>query len=131
MIYRDRTEFISNPTDFPDLADATSKVVEIQEPIVNASIIVPEGTIVIALPMFKFGLLKRMLMIFLCRFLEYTGEMMDLCFSHRAMNLDHRYLDSSASSACVILTCQLPLSEIVTDFFSLLKSRSSGYASFE
>lgn len=56
---------------------------------------------------------------------------MELCFSKRAIDLDHRYLDSSTSHARVILTCQLPLSEIVTDFFSLLKSRSSGYASFE
>ena len=62
--------------------------------------------------------------------IEYLGDMMDLCFTHRAVNLEHRYLDTSAS-ARVILTCQLPLSEIVTDFFSLLKSRSSGYASFE
>ena len=43
VVYRDRTVFVSNPTDFPDLSDATSKVVEVQESIVNASIIVPEG----------------------------------------------------------------------------------------
>ena len=43
VVYRDRTVFVSNPTDFPDLSDATSKVVEVQEPMVNASIIVPEG----------------------------------------------------------------------------------------
>ncbi|KAH8117170.1 hypothetical protein DFH11DRAFT_1687249 [Phellopilus nigrolimitatus] len=104
VIYRDRTVFISNPTNFPDLADATSKVSEVQEPVVNASIIVPE---------------------------EFLGEMMDLCYSRRAVELDHRYLDSSVSSSRVILTCQLPLSEIVTDFFSQLKSRSSGYASFD
>ncbi|KAL5490156.1 GUF1 [Sanghuangporus weigelae] len=104
VVYRDRTVLISNPTEFPDVTDATSKVVEVQEPIVNASIIVPE---------------------------EFMGEMMDLCYSRRATNLDHRYLDSSDISARVMLTCQLPLSEIVTDFFSLLKSRSSGYASFD
>lgn len=57
--------------------------------------------------------------------------MMDLCYTHRASNLDHRYLDTASSYARVILTCELPLSEIVTDFFSQLKSRSSGYASFE
>jgi len=58
---------------------------------------------------------------------------MDLCFSHRAEELDHRYLDtgSDSSSSRVILTCVLPLSEIVTDFFDQLKSRSSGFASFE
>ena len=65
---------------------------------------------------------------------EYLGEMMDLCFSHRAEEMDHRYLDSGSgpdSSARTILTCTLPLSEIVTNFFNDLKSRSSGFASFE
>lgn len=59
---------------------------------------------------------------------------MDLCFSHRAEDMDHRYLDSGSgldSSARTILTCTLPLSEIVTNFFNDLKSRSSGFASFE
>jgi translation elongation factor EF-4 len=60
--------------------------------------------------------------------------MMDLCFLHRAENLDHRYIDSGlggTSSARAILTCTIPLSEIVTDFFNELKNRSSGFASFE
>ena len=58
--------------------------------------------------------------------------MMDLCFNHRAEDLDHKYLDASeATSARIILTCTMPLSEIVTDFFDKLKSRSSGFASFE
>ncbi|GLB34728.1 putative promotes mitochondrial protein synthesis [Lyophyllum shimeji] len=106
LIYRDNREvFISNPTEFPDTSDTASKVKEIQEPIVKASIIVPE---------------------------EYFGDMMELCFSHRAENLDHRYLDSgSATSSRIILTCTLPLSEIVTNFFDQLKSRSSGFASFD
>jgi len=57
---------------------------------------------------------------------------MDLCFCRRAQDVDHRYVDSGGStSARVMLTCTLPLSEIVTDFFDQLKSRSSGYASFE
>jgi len=59
---------------------------------------------------------------------------MDLCFSHRAEDLDHRYLDSGSggtSSARAILTCTIPLSEIVTNFFNELKSRSSGFASFD
>ncbi len=57
--------------------------------------------------------------------------MMDLCYSHRADELEHRYLDSGTTSARIILNCTLPLSEIVTDFFDQLKSRSSGFASFE
>lgn len=56
---------------------------------------------------------------------------MDLCFSRRAEELDHRFLDAGNSSARIILTCVIPLSEIVTDFFDQLKSRSSGFASFE
>lgn len=62
---------------------------------------------------------------------EYFGDMMELCFSHRAEDLDHRYLDSGTDSSRIILTCTIPLSEIVTDFFDQLKSRSSGFASFE
>ncbi|KAG1756397.1 P-loop containing nucleoside triphosphate hydrolase protein [Suillus paluster] len=107
VLYKDKSVMISNPTEFPDTSDTASKVKEVQEPVVNASIIVPE---------------------------EYLGEMMNLCFAHRAENLDHRYLDSgstSEASARTILTCILPLSEIVTDFFDQLKSRSSGYASFD
>jgi hypothetical protein len=66
------------------------------------------------------------------RFTDYMGEMMDLCFSRRAEELNHKYLDAANGSAArTILTCVLPLSEIVTDFFDKLKSRSSGFASFE
>jgi translation factor GUF1, mitochondrial len=62
-----------------------------------------------------------------CPFLkDFTVE----TIPHRAMDLDYRYLDDSASPR-VIMTCQLPLAEVVTNFFSQLKSRSSGYASFE
>lgn len=57
--------------------------------------------------------------------------MMDLCYNHRAENLDHRYLDASEASSRIMLTCTLPLTEIVTDFYDKLKSRSSGFASFE
>lgn len=43
VVYRDKEIYISNPTEFPDTTDTASKVKEIQEPIVKASIIVPEG----------------------------------------------------------------------------------------
>jgi translation elongation factor EF-4 len=57
---------------------------------------------------------------------------MELCYSHRAEDLDHKYLDSgTGTSSRIMLTCVLPLSEIVTNFFDQLKSRSSGFASFE
>lgn len=57
---------------------------------------------------------------------------MDLCYLHRALTLEHRHLDSgTASSSRIMLNAVIPLSEIVTDFFDQLKSRSSGFASFE
>lgn len=45
VIYRDRAETISNPVDFPEVSDVTSHVKEVQEPVVKASIIVPQGLI--------------------------------------------------------------------------------------
>ncbi|KAF9077111.1 translation factor GUF1, mitochondrial [Rhodocollybia butyracea] len=107
LVYKDGKEkFISNPTDFPDFNESSIRVTEVQEPVVKASIIVPE---------------------------EYFGDMMELCYSRRAEELDHRYLSSGpdASSSRIILTCVIPLSEIVTDFFDQLKGRSSGFASFD
>lgn len=56
---------------------------------------------------------------------------MQLCTSHRAQDIDYRYLDSEYQSSRIMLTCRLPLGEIMTDFFDKLKSRSSGFASFE
>jgi translation elongation factor EF-4 len=43
VVYKDREEFISNPTHFPD---SFIQVKEVQEPVVKASIIVPEGRFV-------------------------------------------------------------------------------------
>ncbi|KAF8510987.1 P-loop containing nucleoside triphosphate hydrolase protein [Hysterangium stoloniferum] len=104
IIYKDRTQIVSNPTDFPDVEDTRMHVVEVQEPMVKASIIVPE---------------------------EYLGEMIDLCTLHRAEELEHKFLDISDTSPRLIITCTIPLSEIVSDFFDRLKSRSSGFASFD
>jgi translation elongation factor EF-4 len=46
VIYKDRTVIVSNPTEFPDVTDTTSKVKEVQEPIVKASIIVPDSQLI-------------------------------------------------------------------------------------
>lgn len=121
VIYRDREVLVSNPTDFPDTFE---NVKEVQEPVVKASIIAPEGTQRPCIPSCTPPTQLHT---------EYFGDMMDLCYSHRAEDVDHRYLDTSSStaSARVILTCIIPLSEIVTDFFDQLKGRSSGFASFE
>ena len=125
VVFREKgiegTVVVSNPTDFPDTTDATSKVKEVQEPVVKASIIVPEGA----------GPLRIDTGPLVTKFVEYLGEMMDLCFNHRGEDLDYKYLDASGSSPRIIITCTIPLSEIVSDFFDKLKSRSSGFASFE
>jgi hypothetical protein len=57
--------------------------------------------------------------------------MLNLAYAHRAGELEYKYLDASGSSSRLIMTCIMPLSEILTDFFDKLKSRSSGFASFE
>ena len=44
VVYRDRTVTISNPVEFPEVSDVTSHVREVQEPVVKASIIVPQGS---------------------------------------------------------------------------------------
>jgi translation elongation factor EF-4 len=122
VVYRDRTVLISNPTEFPDVTDTSVKVNEVQEPVVKATIIVPEGVFIA----------EHVVVILLILYpAEYLGEMMDLCYAHRSGELDYKYLDSSGSSSRIILTCTIPLSEIVSDFFDKLKSRSSGFASFE
>jgi translation elongation factor EF-4 len=43
VVYKDREVIISNPTDFPEVGDAGLRVKEVHEPVVKASIIVPEG----------------------------------------------------------------------------------------
>ena len=55
VVYRDRTVIVSNPTDFPDLVDTTAHVREVQEPMVKASIIVPEGS----LPLMRTNLVNQ------------------------------------------------------------------------
>ena len=59
--------------------------------------------------------------------------MMDLCYEHRGSNLDWHPIDGevSGADARVLMSATLPLAEIVTGFFDKLKSRSSGFASFE
>ena len=58
---------------------------------------------------------------------EYIGGLMDLCQERRGVYLDMKYLDSGRAE----LHYDLPLNEIVYDFFDALKSRSKGYASLD
>ena len=58
---------------------------------------------------------------------EYVGALMDLAQEKRGDYKDLQYLDASR----VKLIYELPLAEIVYDFFDKLKSRTKGYASFD
>ncbi|HZQ02590.1 MAG TPA: translation elongation factor 4 [Gaiellaceae bacterium] len=85
---------VHTPSDMPDSFD------EVEEPYIEASIIVPKN---------------------------YIGAVMELC-SERRGRFDHlEYL----SEARAHLTFELPLAEIVLDFYDQLKSRTRGYASFD
>ncbi len=58
---------------------------------------------------------------------EFIGNMMELSQEKRGSFKNMEYLDTSR----VVLTYELPLSEILYDFFDQLKSRSKGYASLD
>jgi GTP-binding protein LepA len=85
---------VHNPAEFPREAD------EVEEPYVNASVIVPK---------------------------EYVGAVMELCNDRRGTFGQLEYL----SPERVHLTYELPLAEIVLDYYDQLKSRTRGYASFD
>jgi len=58
---------------------------------------------------------------------DYIGSVMELCQERRGVYLEMEYMDASRA----ILRYELPLNEIIYDFFDTLKSRSKGYASFD
>ena len=86
---------IENPSKLPDL----SKIAEIREPIITATILVPQ---------------------------EYVGSVITLCISKRGAQKNMQYMGRQ-----VMLTYELPLNEVVMDFFDRLKSTSRGYASLD
>ncbi len=86
---------IDNPASLP----AVNKIDEIREPIILASILVPQ---------------------------DYVGSVISLCIEKRGVQKDMQYLGNQVS-----LNYELPLSEVVLDFFDRLKSVSRGYASFD
>ncbi len=58
---------------------------------------------------------------------EFVGSIMELCQERRGTYIDMTYLDENR----VTLKYELPLNEIIYDFFDALKSRTRGYASFD
>ena len=58
---------------------------------------------------------------------EYVGNIMDLCQRRRGIYIDMKYLDENR----VTLTYEMPLNEIIYDFFDNLKSKTKGYASLD
>jgi GTP-binding protein LepA len=86
---------IENPSKLPDL----SRVEEIREPIITATILMPQ---------------------------EYVGPVITLCTEKRGTQKNMQYLGRQ-----VMLTYELPMAEVVMDFFDKLKSVSRGYASLD
>ena len=58
---------------------------------------------------------------------EYVGNVMEICQARRGIYVDMKYLDENR----VTLIYDLPLNEIIYDFFDKLKSKTKGYASFD
>jgi GTP-binding protein LepA len=86
---------MENPSKLPD----PSSIEEIREPIITASILVPQ---------------------------DYVGPVITLCNQKRGNQRNMQYLGRQ-----VMLTYEMPLNEVVMDFFDRLKSMSRGYASLD
>ena len=86
---------IENPSRLPDL----SKIEQIREPIITATILVPQ---------------------------EYVASVITLCISKWGIQKNMQYMGRQ-----VMLTYEIPLNEVVMDFFDRLKSTSRGYASLD
>ena len=86
---------VENPAKLPD----PSHIAEIREPIIRATILVPQ---------------------------QYVGDVIGLCVEKRGIQKNMVYHGRQA-----IITYELPLSEVVLDFFDRLKSVSRGYASLD
>jgi GTP-binding protein LepA len=91
-----KTVLIDNPVKLP----AESEIERIEEPIITATIHLPQ---------------------------EYLGGVLKLCEEKRGTQKEIRYLGMTR----VLLVYELPLNEIVVDFYDRLKSLSRGYASMD
>jgi GTP-binding protein LepA len=87
--------YVENPARLPE----TGRINEIREPIISASILVPE---------------------------QHVGAVIKLCIEKRGVQTKMQYLGGQVS-----LVYEMPLAEVVLDFFDRLKSVSRGFASFD
>ena len=87
--------YVDNPSRMPD----PSQIEEMREPIVKATILVPQ---------------------------EHLGNVITLCVEKRGVQIDMHFLGSQ-----VQVVYDLPMNEVVLDFFDRLKSVSRGYASLD
>ncbi len=95
MLADGAVELVDNPSKLPP----TTKIEEIREPIITASILVPP---------------------------DHVGAVLQLCTEKRGVQKKMQYLGNQ-----VALQYDLPLADVVLDFFDRLKSVSRGYASFD
>ena len=58
---------------------------------------------------------------------DYVGNIMEICQNRRGIYIDMKYLDETRVS----IIYEMPLNEIIYDFFDSLKSKTKGYASFD
>ena len=86
---------VDNPTQLP----AANRIKEIREPVILASLLLPQA---------------------------YVGRVLKLCEEKRGVQRKLEYLGNQ-----IALEYELPLAEVVVDFFDRLKSVSRGYASFD
>ena len=88
--------WVDNPTNLP----APTEIEYMEEPMVNADIMVP---------------------------VDFVGNVMELCQQRRGIYKDMKYMEETRAQ----IFYELPLNEIIYDFFDALKSRTKGYASFD
>ena len=101
VVYRDgKEEIIDNPNLFPDSDVQYSRVAELQEPFVTATVTLPE---------------------------EFLGQVIVLCEANRGEQKELSFFTSTQ----VILKYDLPLAQLVDDFFGKLKGATKGYASLD
>jgi GTP-binding protein LepA len=102
VVYRvTRTNGVTEEIDNPARMPGPHEIEKVEEPVTTVTILVPP---------------------------DYVGAVLELCEERRGA---YKNMEFSSTGGRVTITYQLPLSEIVMDFFDQLKSRTRGYASMD